>query len=57
MIRSSFDLFRLDLIKKLGVNRPKDSVEEFDTWQSLNELLVLGSHSLSFKKIDYRKEE
>ncbi|MDL1944934.1 hypothetical protein FBQ99_21620 [Chloroflexi bacterium CFX2] len=57
MIRSSFDLFRMDLLKKLGLERPKDSEEEFNTWQVLNELIVLGSHSLSFKKLDYRKEE
>ncbi len=57
MIRSSFDLFRLDLLKKLGLERPKDSIEEFENWNSLNELIILGSHSLTFKKIDYRKEE
>jgi hypothetical protein len=57
MIRSSFDLFRMDLLKKLGVKRPKDSIEEFEIWQNLNELIVLGSHSLTFEKIAYRKEE
>jgi len=57
MIRSSFDLFRLDLLKKLGMERPKDSIEEFETWQKLNELIVLGSHSLTFKKLDYREKE
>ena len=57
VIRSSFDLFRMDLLKKLGLRRPKDSIEEFETWQNLNELIVLGSHSLTFKKIDYSKEE
>ncbi|PWB73183.1 MAG: hypothetical protein C3F07_10030 [Anaerolineales bacterium] len=57
MIRSSFDLFRLDLLKKLGVERPKDSIQEFETWNSLNELIVLGRHSLSFRKLDYREKE
>ncbi|NWG06098.1 MAG: hypothetical protein HXY35_05335 [Chloroflexi bacterium] len=57
VIRSAFDLFRLDLMKKLGLERPKDSAEEFDKWQNLNELIALGSHSLTFKKLDYRKEE
>jgi hypothetical protein len=57
MIRSSFDLFRMDLLKKLGVERPRDSIEEFERWQELNELVVLGSHSLTFTKIDYSKEE
>jgi len=57
MIRSSFDLFRLDLLKKLELVRPNNSIEEFETWQNINELIVLGSHSLTFTKIDYRKEE
>jgi hypothetical protein len=57
MIRSSFDLFRMDLLRKLELKRPKDSIEEFDAWQSLNELIVLGSRSLTYKKIDYREEE
>jgi hypothetical protein len=57
MVRSSFDLFRLDLLKKLGMKRPLDSIEEFEKWESLNELIVLGSHSLSFTKLDYRSEE
>jgi hypothetical protein len=57
MIRSSFDLFRFDLLKKLGVERPKDSIEEFECWNKLNELIVLGSHSLTYKKIDYSQED
>ncbi|SRR5258706_330360 len=57
MIRSSFDLFRLDLLKKMGLELPKNSIEEFETWYNLNELIILGRHSLTFKKIDYRKKE
>ena len=57
MIRSSFDLFRLDLLKQLGLKRPLDSIDEFEKWEMLNELIVLGGHSLSFTKLDYRKEE
>ncbi|HEX5838744.1 MAG TPA: hypothetical protein VFY26_13005 [Anaerolineales bacterium] len=57
VIRSAFDLFRLDLLKKLGLEQPVNSIKEFETWQSLNELIVLGSHSLTFTKLDYRKEE
>jgi hypothetical protein len=57
MIRSSFDLFRLDLLKKFGLERPKDSIEEFDSWDKLNELVVLGSHSTTFHKLEYREEK
>jgi hypothetical protein len=57
MTRSSSDLFRLELLKQLGMKRPKSSIEEFETWQNLNELVVLGSHSLTFKKLDYREDE
>jgi hypothetical protein len=57
IIRSTSDLFRLDLLKKLGLLRPKDSIEEYRTWQKFNELIVLGSHSVSFTKMDYREDE
>ncbi len=57
MIRSSFELFRLDPLRKLELDRPNNSIEEFETWQNINELIVLGSHSLTFTKIDYRQEE
>ena len=36
--------------------RPKDSIEEFDTWFNLNELILLGSHSLTFQKLTYHPE-
>jgi hypothetical protein len=57
VIRSAFDLFRLDLLKKLNMDRPKNSIEEFDTWYNLNELLVLGGHSLTFQQLNYREKE
>ena len=56
-VRSSFDLFRLDLLKKLELVHPKDFNEEFDAWTNLNELIVLGNQSLSFENFAYRKEE
>jgi len=56
-IRSSFDLFRLDLLRKLELVRPNDFDEEFDTWTNLNELIVLGNQSLTFQKFAYREEE
>ena len=57
VVRSSFDLFRMDLLKKLHVPRPENSIKEFSLWRELNELIVLGGHSLTFTQIDYRKEE
>lgn len=57
MIRSSFDLFRMDLLKKLQLVEPHNSIEEFETWQNINELIVLGSNSLSYKQLEYRPEE
>ena len=56
-IRSSFDLFRLDLLRKLEVQRPKNSDEEFDTWKNINELIVLGNNSLTFKPFKFRQEK
>lgn len=57
MIRSSYDLFRMELLRKLDLPRPSDSAKEFDTWQRVNELFVLGGNSLTFTKLDYRPDE
>lgn len=56
-IRSSFDLFRLDLLRKFELVRPRSFDKEFDTWLNLNELIILGNRSLTFQKFSYRKEE
>lgn len=55
-IRSAFDLFRLDLLRKLEVQRPKNFNEEFDTWQNINELIVIGNQSVTFRPFKYRPE-
>jgi hypothetical protein len=57
MIRSSFDLFHLDLLKKLGLKRPGDFGQEFTTWSNLNELVMLGERSLTFENLDYGERE
>jgi hypothetical protein len=57
MIRSSFDLFRIDLLKRFGIKRPMDSDEEIHAWQKLNDMIVLGSHSLTPTKIDYCEDK
>lgn len=42
-LRSSFDLFRLDLLKQLGFGRPSKLSEERETWQKLSQLVVYGT--------------
>jgi len=54
MIRSSYDLFRLDLLEKFNLEPPKNSIEEFHIWRNLSELLVLGQDSLDFEPLKYR---
>jgi hypothetical protein len=42
MIRSSYDLFRMQLLKALHLELPEDSEEEWDTWRSLSEFVAIG---------------
>ena len=53
MIRSAYDLFRLDLLEQFHLKPPKDSVEEFQVWRNLGELIVLGQESLEFEPLKY----
>ncbi len=53
MIRSAYDLFRLDLLEQFRLKHPKNSVEEFQTWQNLGELIVLGQESMDFTPLKY----
>jgi hypothetical protein len=54
MIRSAYDLFRLDLLEQFRVKQPKDSDEEFQVWQNLAELIVLGQEALDFNPLEYK---
>lgn len=54
MIRSAYDLFRLDLLEQFHLEHPKNSVEEYKTWKNLGELIVLGRESLDFKPLEYK---
>ena len=56
MIRSSYDLFRLDLLHQFRLKHPKDSVEEFQIWKNLGELVILGQESLEFNPLKYEIE-
>lgn len=42
LIRASFDLFRLDMLKELEIARPKDLKSETDTWKKLNRLVIFA---------------
>ncbi len=53
MIRSAYDLFRLDLLEQFRLEHPKNSVEEFQVWKNLGELIVLGQESMDFKPLEY----
>lgn len=57
MIRSAYDLFRMDLLKKYQLKQPSNSREEFYAWKELNEFVVLGKHSLTFKQLDYQTDD
>lgn len=53
MIRSSYDLFRLDLLEQFRLKLPKGSIEEFYIWKNLGEFISLGQKSLEFKPLKY----
>jgi len=57
MIRSAYDLFRLDLLEKFRLQVPDNSVDEFFVWKNLTELLVLGTKSLEFEPLEYDLEK
>jgi len=54
MIRSAYDLFRLDLLEQFRVKQPKDSNEEFQVWKNLGELIILGQEALDFDPLKYK---
>jgi hypothetical protein len=54
MVRSAYDLFRLDLLEQFRLKMPKDSVEEFQIWRNLGELIVLGQDSIDFKPLEFQ---
>ncbi|PKN91677.1 MAG: hypothetical protein CVU44_17325 [Chloroflexi bacterium HGW-Chloroflexi-6] len=53
MIRSAYDLFRLDLLKHFHIKMPDNSVQEFHIWRNIGELLTLGQQSLTFQGLEY----
>ena len=54
MIRSTYDLFRLDLLDHLKIELPKDSYDEFFLWKKIGEFIVLGPKSLDFDILKYK---
>ena len=57
MIRSAYDLFRLDLLEKFRLQVPDNSINEFYVWKNLSELLVLGTKSLEFEPLEYNLDK
>lgn len=53
MIRSSYDLFRLDLLTQFRIKHPKTLTEEFQVWKNLGELLILGQEAKDFEALTY----
>lgn len=53
MIRSSYDLFRLDLLSQFRIKHPKTLKEEFQVWKNLGELLILGQEAKDFEALTY----
>lgn len=45
MIRSCFDLFRLDLLKQLQFKRPTLLTEERTRWEKISQLIVYGQET------------
>jgi hypothetical protein len=43
LVRTAFDLYRLDLMEKFGAPRPPDFASEVSTWQTLSRLVVYGN--------------
>lgn len=52
-IRSSYDLFRLELIKQFHLRSPKNYNKEFAIWANLTQLIALGPDNLSFTTLKY----
>jgi len=48
MIRSSFDLFRFQLLKQLNLKLPEDLSQEYDLWSKVSEFIAIGEYRGSF---------
>jgi hypothetical protein len=53
MIRSAYDLFRLDLLQQFRLSLPRNSIDEFYIWKNLGELILQGPNSLDFSPLEY----
>jgi hypothetical protein len=53
-VRSSFDLYRFELLKQFRVPLPSNNLQELDTWGTISELLGSGYDlSLVPANLDY----
>jgi hypothetical protein len=56
MIRSAYDLFRLDLLEQFRVKLPKNLDKEYQVWENLGQLISLGEEAIEFKGLTYEKK-
>jgi hypothetical protein len=57
MIRSTYDLYRFQLLKELRIQAPEDSDEEKMVWRSLCEFFAIGNAANELQKIYYYDEK
>ena len=56
MIRSAYDLFRLDLLEQFRIKPPKDLDKEYQVWANLGELIALGQEAIEFDGLRYENK-
>lgn len=57
IVRSAYDLFRLDLLDQLHIKQPRNSVEEFRIWKNLGQLIGLGQEATNFSTLHYQSKK
>jgi hypothetical protein len=57
IVRSAYDLFRLDLLAQFHVKQPRNSAEEFRIWRNLGQLIALGQEATNFSTLRYQNKK
>ena len=56
MIRSAYDLFRLDLLEQFRIKPPIDLDKEYQVWANLGQLIALGQEAIEFDGLRYENK-